>query len=373
MNNMKKYPIIFFAAAAALVACSKTEVVPVQNDTQTEITYETAPVTKTLASNQHDFDKSNVFASYAYYHKEDWSWGTSTSDTPSLFIGTSGTKDEGALIAWTGSSWKHAKWDATANAWVNDKSYYWPKQGKLSFFSWSLNKENLDFPEGSNADVTCDAGMGIMLQQYKIDKNKNVDFLVAEPALNKTQNENTYVREGVPTLFKHKMADMNFTVKVKDAEYADNGIKFTLDSIFFINVKDEAYYYQNVGGTTPTEYMAVSSTKTKQIYTSTDQKVDKTTPTAVTDVDQHIYIPQTFTDDNQTVTIVYAVTYDTNGDGTPEVTEKVSVSKKISELTGDWGIGKKYTVNLTFALDEILWDPAVEDWTDVNSGEIKIN
>lgn len=369
MNNMKKYPIIFFAAAAALVACSKTEVVPVQNDTQTEITYETAPVTKTLASNQHDFDKSNVFASYAYYHKEDWSWGTSTSDTPSLFIGTSGTKDEGALIAWTGSSWKHAKWDATANAWVNDKSYYWPKQGKLSFFSWSLNKENLDFPKGSNIDVTCTANSGIMLREYLIPQDKNVDFLVAEPALNKTKNENTYVREGVPTLFKHKLTDMNFTVKVKDTEYADNGITFTLNSIKFNNVANGiSFYWQH-----PTESVMVSNTTSTQTYTDKLQVVDKTTPTAVTDVDQHIYIPQTFTDDNQTVTIVYTVTYDTNDDGTPEVTEKVSVSKKISELTGDWGIGKKYTVNLTFALDEILWDPAVEDWTDVNSGEIKIN
>ena len=28
-----------------------------------------------------------------------------------------------------------------------------------------------------------------------------------------------------------------------------------------------------------------------------------------------------------------------------------------------WLMGKKYTVTLTFKLDEILWDPAVEDWT----------
>ncbi len=381
MHNMKKYPIIFFTAAAALAACSKTEVAPVQNDTRAEITYETAPVTKALGTNQYDFEKTKVFASFAYYHKEDWSWGTSTSDTPSLFVGTTGNKDEGALIAWTGSAWRHAKKDATTGAWVNDKTYYWPKAGKLSFFAWSLNKEDLGFPTGSDVDVTCVANMGIMLQQYNVKKDKNVDFLVAEPALNKTKNENTYVREGVPTLFKHKFTDMNFTVQVKDKEYAANGIVFTLNSIVFNNVKDQANYYQNIGGTTPAEVVETGSTKTTQTYTSTDQVVDKTTATAVTGVDQHIYIPQTFTDVNpdddpdkaQTVTVTYTVTYDTDGDGTPEVTETVSVIKKIKELTGDWGIGKKYTINLTFALDEILWDPAVEDWTDVSSEEIFIN
>lgn len=28
-------------------------------------------------------------------------------------------------------------------------------------------------------------------------------------------------------------------------------------------------------------------------------------------------------------------------------------------------MGKKYTIYLTFTLDEILWDPAVEDWDPV--------
>ena len=30
----------------------------------------------------------------------------------------------------------------------------------------------------------------------------------------------------------------------------------------------------------------------------------------------------------------------------------------------EWEMGKKYTINLTFTLDEILWDPAVEPWVD---------
>lgn len=47
------------------------------------------------------------------------------------------------------------------------------------------------------------------------------------------------------------------------------------------------------------------------------------------------------------------------------MSEPVTETIKLSELTGDWGIGKKYIINITFSLDEILWDPAVEDWTGV--------
>ena len=36
-----------------------------------------------------------------------------------------------------------------------------------------------------------------------------------------------------------------------------------------------------------------------------------------------------------------------------------------SKMFQSWLMGKKYTVTLTFKLDEILWDPAVEDWTTV--------
>lgn len=40
--------------------------------------------------------------------------------------------------------------------------------------------------------------------------------------------------------------------------------------------------------------------------------------------------------------------------------------------TDGWKPGKKYTVDLTFSLDEITWDPAVQDWENVTAADITI-
>ncbi len=359
---MKKI-VFVFAAAAVLAACTKTEVIPVHNDADVEITFETSPITKTLADSQSEFTHGNVFASYAYSHEKTWDWGA--SETPQLYIGKKNTTTDvitPATISWVGNTTTGVWKDATM-------AYYWPKSYKLTFFAWSLNKADLDFADHTAAgqtkvNVTCTPSQGVIMSYYDVAKDKNVDFLVADIAADQTKNSNTYVREGVPTLFKHKLSMMAFTAKVASADYAENGITFTLNSIKFKNVADGVgtYCQRDSEGE---EKLVASGSKTTQTYSSTSQVVKNTTATDVTGVDQYIYIPQSFTDDNQVLEIVYTVDYDTDNDGVTEVSETVTEIIKLSALTGDWGIGKKYVINITFSLDEILWDPAVEDWTGV--------
>ena len=85
---------------------------------------------------------------------------------------------------------------------------------------------------------------------------------------------------------------------------------------------------------------------------------------AATDADYRILLPHTFAD-----TELMQITYDivTDYTGTP-VTETVTVSKKLSEIftettPASWVAGKKYTLTITLSMNEILWDPAVENWT----------
>ena len=66
---MKKV-IVFVAAAAALVACSKSEVTPALNSADTEISYLVAPKTKALASGLSEFNKDWTFQSTAFYLKK---------------------------------------------------------------------------------------------------------------------------------------------------------------------------------------------------------------------------------------------------------------------------------------------------------------
>ncbi len=367
---MRKY-VFILAAAVAMTACSKTEVIPAQNETLAEITYETAPVTRTIV----EFGKDNVFSSIAYYleNGKTWDWGYATS--PVVYIGAydavSGSTD-GVKISKSGNVWRNA-----------DRKYYWPKKGTLTFFAWSLNSDSLElnFPAtDEQAGVFCTPYSGIIMNCFSTVLNKNVDFMVADIAKDKTANETEYinisgVESGVPTLFRHKLTNIYFTVK-QEEEYS--GVKFTLNSIIFRNLSNTGNYNQV---SDEMNAMTASGYRSDQTYTAgADQvvTVDKK-PIAADKVDQFIYIPQTFTSDNQTVEITYTVEYTTSTGET--ITENITESRKLSGLfkksagdnTGEWAKEKKYTIDLTFALDEILWDPAVQDWDPVDSEDITVN
>ncbi len=365
---MKKAVLLIAAAAAAFAGCSKNEQTVRVADGDRDITFLVSPLTKTPTASQKDFANANVFASAAYYIEADasgnianWDYGTATD--PELFIGTEDATFGaivGDTIKWDGSAWR-----STA------RKYYWPKKGKLTFFSWSLNKADLNFPTGSSTWVSCTSNQGVVAMYYDIEENKNVDFMVADIAANKSANENVYYHTGVPTLFRHKLSQVKMTVKEKDT-YQDQGVYFTLNSIVFNDLANKGNYTQNP------DKMQAGGTKSDQTYTSTDQVVDQTTATDITSVDQYIYLPQTFNDD-KTITITYTIGYDLDGDGVVDKTkgdivETVTESRKLSDIFGtEWEMGKKYTLDITFALDEILWDPAVQEWEDVTpAAEVSI-
>ena len=393
---MKKY-FVFLAAAAALVACSKSELVPVttEAETETEITFLTAPLTK--ADTYKQFSKDNIFESIAYYipfkDNNDGTFSTQKWDytatyNPTVYIGTetiSGSGEfKGVTIANVDASefqdaggnkkagyiWRNATYDTANSKWVSGKSYYWPKKGSLTFFAWSLNKKNLEF--GTNtAKVVCTVTNGITLTGFDIDDNKNIDFMVADIAADKTANETKYqaqseVKNGVPTLFRHRFSNLYFSAKT-DQDYTST-IKFELNSIVFENLADQASYKQNPEGVT-----TVDNSYSEQTYvTDSNQEITSAQADVETKGGQTIYLPQQFKNDDQVVKISYTVTYTTDSGNT--ITEKITETKKLSELFqvsgqpyGEWEMGKKYTLDLIFKLNEILWDPAVEDWIDNNS------
>ena len=133
---MKKYFFIL-AAAAALAACAKNEVTPVLSQENTEIAYNVAPKTKTLAANQENFAQGNVFASWAYYLPEGKTWATDKATSQPYIVNSK--------ISHQNNIWK----DQT-------KSYYWPKDGgSLTFLAYSLNKGDLNLA-GEYSAFTCD-------------------------------------------------------------------------------------------------------------------------------------------------------------------------------------------------------------------------
>lgn len=337
---MKKYFFIL-AAAAALAACAKNEVTPVLSQENTEIAYNVAPKTKALdTTHQENFSTDNVFASWAFYLPKDQTWAANSATSQPYIVNSK--------ISHKNGTWK----DQT-------KSYYWPKDGgSLTFLAYSLNKGDLNLA-GTDSHFNCTNTHGIN-GAIDLAANKNTDFIVAEIAADKTANENQYVFNGVPTLFKHKLSRVACTVK-KAAAYADK--KFELEEINFLNVATYGSY-----GQLPTEAFTPGTVKHDQVYTNAVQEIT-TTAAAVAAEDVVIYMPQTFADATAKIQVKYTVTT-TVGTGT--VVENCVKEFSIKDKFAEWAMGKKYTFNITFALDEITWDPAVEKWEDATAADVTI-
>lgn len=376
---MKK--LFYFAAAAvALAACAKNEVIPVNSGENQEITFNVAPKTKADPAQDKDghkeFGKGNVFASWAYYLPKDNTWDANSSSAKEYI--------SGATISY----------NTTENVWKADKSYYWPKDGgKLTFFAYSLNTGDLDFKtvnvEGANvkkSSVVCHSNTGIFAH-IDLSVDKNVDFLVADPAKDKKSNvdEGKHFVDGVPTLFRHKLSYVIFNVKT-GTDYTDAGKTFTLKSIQFKNVSYDGQYRDIASESPAISAGFTSGHKGAVNYTggsaeSPFSQVITSTNSGISSIDNFLYIPQTFAND-ASIEVVYTITTTVSvttpeGPSTKKVVEEVTKNIFLNPATGTpmfekWEMGKKYTINLTFTLDEILWDPSVEDWEPVTPATDRI-
>lgn len=367
---MKKL-IVLFSAVAALAACSKNEVVPAVSGENVEISYKVAPRTKAAPQ---AFDTHNVFASWAYYLPKDKSWETDSKDAQ-IYIGKE--REEGATISYGNNVWK----DQTT-------SYYWPMGGSLTFFAYSLNSNSLTDKDGNDTHFTCmndDSQYGIF-GSLNLDTHPNTDFLVADIASDKTANEKVYNFNGVPTLFKHKLSRVKFAVR-KKSDYP--GATITLNSITFKNLVYGMIYSQfwkdASKGIIHDYIFTEGAARSEQEYTKTDFEVSSTAFVPVPDANEvrYIYIPQDFknvteTDNIATIEVKYTVTLKKGISETDKgISETYTKTLNVKDIFDSWKIGKRYTFNLIFSLDEINWAPGVDDWKDeaknidVVTGEVK--
>lgn len=357
---MMKKLIVLFSAVAALAACSKNEVVPAVSGENVEISYKVAPRTK---ADPQAFDTKNVFASWAYYlpsGKWDANWEVRKDAKPYI-----GEEHVGSTISYKDGVWKD-----------QNTSYYWPKGGKLTFFAYSLNSNTLRNQDHTDTFFYCENdenayGISGILN---LEAHPNTDFLVADIATDKTTNESKYNFTGVPTLFKHRLSRIKFAVK-KKADYANATI--TLNSITFNKLINGMTYTQfHKSGDGFSEYMNTDkASRSTQVYTQTNFEVASTEFVSIPDANEvrYIYIPQDFenvTDESKiaTIEVKYTVTYK-NG-----ISENCTKTLNVKNIFNSWEMGKRYTFNLIFSLDEIKWAPAVGDWVDgnkANDAEIK--
>lgn len=334
---MKRIILLAASAMAILAGCTRTEIRSIADEPQ-QITFRTI---ETKAATV-DFLKDNKFYSYAWFLPSGNKWATNYAEAQAYI--------PGALIAF----------NKTDNAWKADRAtYYWPKQGSLTFFAWT---DNTKTPAQTLAG--CEKGKGITFTAYSAFDNQNKDLLVADIAQDMNgQNLTTHQgwKPGVPTVFHHVLSSLAFTIKTNEDYSA--GATYSLKSIKLKHISTKGDYAQGSPAATAVEnvWTGYDDVKVMPVFTSAGQPVSdavvKLTPSTT---DFSIVLPQQFADATPEIEIAYTIT--TNYTGT-DVVETVTESKPLKDIyTEGWVPGKKYTLNIKLSLNEILWDPSVEDW-----------
>ena len=370
-SGMKKYLILTAAALAALVSCSK-----VRTDfegPERAITFQMASLATSTKADDKPADYKEAyqaipFGAYA------WFKGVNAADN-STFM--------------TNQKVSYVKAD---NVWLPEGStYYWPKSGSLDFICYS--------PYSAEAKGMTIAEDKISFSGYTVGTD---DLMYGDKATGLTQNVDSWYYNGVPVLFRHALARVNFKVAAAYLEKtADTGDKMKWEvDVTAVSVKD----VRTTGSLElPHDGKAWKLPESK-VWTPTDAKKDlvfdvKSLKTLTLEPQSlgegQLVLPQLLAQGPQVEMVLTIKTYHDIGNGyqliLTEKDVKVAAALVLDKLP-QWGINQDITYTFVIAptrsngdggdpnkpVDpknpdlsdaEILFDPAVVDWqlVDVNA------
>ena len=375
---MKK--VLFFALAAgvALAACTKNEVRPVEVDQ--EITFQAVvdkAATKAGTIDRGTFDNGvtyptdRPFGTFAFFYT-----------TKDGYTKTAPKYIDNAKVEYKGS------------AWTTNPKYYWPKQGYLTFMSYSPYEE-------LHGIVTCapttEAMAEIKIPNWDVDAHQTVDIMIADRVDNLTANGSNAGYTGVPTVFRHKLAQIvKFSVKTKEdfGNLDEHNLPQAGSKLFFlkkIELQDIVTNGSFTSGVEPSSshigIWTPAASPADKDYTWYNNTADplvqggdyefNTTEVALSsgDIKTNGYLlvrPQTFeASDTKKIEITYVIRSYTSASAYSD--ETVVQSFNIHSATPSWDINKKYSFTITVDLNQIYWAPSVENWEDGTSTEVGIN
>lgn len=328
------------AASVALAGCAKDELLHIDydNSNDSEITFQVAPVTKATSTT---FGSSSVFETSAYYNTSDSQWVTSAAEGVEYIPENT--------VSWS------------EDAWRMENTYHWPEaEGKLTFYCWTLNRENLDFNPKSDASVSIDPVKGVCLNDFDIALDSDLDFMVATAAQDKTRKNGGLRASAVTTHFGHQLSRMRVTARTGDDYSESKEIRIT--SILMKNVAKEADYQQSScenGTWSEIHEWTISETADAVYGDYTSQPQVVTSSSTELPGERTMYIPQTFTEGVEYLQVSYTI-LDLFSGIVEEITENIPLNTIIAG--GGFRNGKLYTINISIGLDEVYWDPSVGDW-----------
>ena len=286
--------------------------------------------------------------------------------------------------------------DATLYAWKPTTVYYWPKTGYLTFEAYSPAVAS------TYATHTWAAGIGfndfavpatiatqydLMISNREFDKKRG-DYTITDAGHGNAyddEDDATYKYNGVNLMFNHILSSIRFLVKTK-ADYSTNA-QFTLTGLTIDNAYSVGDFAEGVTTAAPAasfaRNMAWSGQETEVNYTvvtggSQALVYNGGTALPLTNDPDIILLPQALAHGTNNVTVTVNYTVAQNGGSALPQTAVIKLKDLTESSSGsatavtEWQLGKRYTYTIVFGLEEIYFDPAVADWTDVTMDEYEI-
>ncbi len=369
---MKKFIAIALVAVLALAACTKTNPEEKKSDA---ISFLVAGYMTKAQGNNFLAECPNFFTNAWYYPAS----GDAQNYMPNVEILPDDTDNP--------------------TQWAPAEPYYWPKSGKLNFFSYAsvnalgneINLGNNETVQGSKITITnhvvvADDNIMIADAVYNASRTShNADGAMVTDDLKTGTTDSQF--KGVPTFFRHLLAQVEFNIGLKTANP-------TVGTTNYIAKVTEAKVEKvaNKGTLTLTAGAASGNDlQTKEWTPASDgTQVGWVASTAAADVttlalanstaleleagetegnienflEFTSVLPQALSDN-----VVLTIKYDlqTLHDTTPYITEKdLVVTAKLNAATiKSWCMNKRYVYNITIdpVTELITFDPAVADWT----------
>ena len=297
------------------------------------------------------YSTSESFHVYGVWSESDLaSWGTATP-----YMNTDVT-------------YKEISTDITENYWASDVTYYWPKDGKLSFAAYSPAECSGEKSYGAN---------GLTITDFTVDATtaNQYDLMYSERSLNRTSSSQlgsgvtaTY-KSGVDIQFKHALSSIKFQAKTSE-DYSNTTIRIKKIEISGTKYKG-TFTEQVVDGSTyrSTPSWAVRSDLTPNNYVAYEDGTGNGITISISDrpvqSNDVILLPQTLPDGAQ-----FTITYTIQSQGSNEITQ--TATQTIKDLTATWVMGKRYTYTIVFSLNQIFFTPEVSAWENQPGGDITI-
>lgn len=354
MNQLAKIAIRSLCFATLTLSCTKVEQ---SEPTQAQICYNVVQYNQTKAAGEYP---TNVpFVSSAFYLENGKTWAANRSEAKPYI--------ENAIISFDGANWRDA-----------DHAYYWPRAGKLTFFSYS--------PQAIKSSTKIDRNSGITITNWDVNSHQNVDIMIADVQTDQTANQTGGTYTGVPTIFRHALSKISgFTFNLhKDyanghtsGSYANGDVAFILESIVIKNMPQKGTY----SNTMPSESNIGSWNKAADgVYSytwysnasGTTIPYSESTPLAISANGLSPYselylLPQLYpADGGPILEITYTKrTYDLYGSFTDsQITASVSFYDLFASTGHRLVINRNLTFNIVFNIDAnlITWAPDQQDW-----------